>query len=200
MDLSVLPSWLVIALAIFVGILFIVVLILYSVVLPIWGIVECVNSKTLGSRAKTIWILVIIIFWTVGAVLYGIFGSSQGGLKKVSIVGLILTILLSGAFAALLPKLRSFINTQMTIAINQIDVIETPGLKAEEKNAIKQHLYSLKEETEGAWFFNPQFRATFQLIKLFGLMTKDNKLLPEEYRDWMTKFEARNLTEGQKSE
>ena len=52
-------------------------LIFYIFIFPIWMIVHCIRHPNLERNNKVIWVIVMIISWMLGSVLYANFGSKR---------------------------------------------------------------------------------------------------------------------------
>ena len=54
--------------------LLIMIFLLFSMVLPIWGIVDAVSRPegawTAIGQSKVVWIVLMVVLWTLGAALY----------------------------------------------------------------------------------------------------------------------------------
>ncbi len=71
-------AFLVLILMLFVGLIF------YGLVFPIWMLIHCANSTDLSKKAKSLWIIGIVVSWFVGASFYGFFSSKDRRLQWLS--------------------------------------------------------------------------------------------------------------------
>ena len=67
-------------------------LLFYGVVFPIWMLIHCANSGDLTKKAKSLWIIGILVSWFIGASFYGFLSSKDQRLRWLSGIFLFLFI------------------------------------------------------------------------------------------------------------
>jgi peroxiredoxin len=65
----------------------------FGLIFPIWLFVHCLRNENLGIAAKAAWCCAILFLWTLGAGLYGLFGSRQKRFYGTSAAALGLAVL-----------------------------------------------------------------------------------------------------------
>ena len=76
---------------------------------PFWAIIECAVSTKLNSTRKGLWILAMLLTWTLASFLYGLFATYSPTLRRVSRICTIIIFLTLSAFGYLLltrPELQ----------------------------------------------------------------------------------------------
>jgi hypothetical protein len=195
LGLDILGS-LLIAAIIFLGIIFLFI----ALALPIWCIVNCIGSKEITGRAKTAWVLTIVFFWSLSAIIYGSFVTQTRGLKWVSRICLGVLILALGLMLSYVPDLSTGVASNV---LRKLDSIQYVDVSTDEKMKLKSSVAVLRDEFKEYTFSINNFRKRFQLLTLIKQLTKDSRLTRAEYDDWMRMFESReylDLTELMKYE
>lgn len=59
-----------------IGLIFVVVFILFAILLPLFALIDIIRNEFTGYN-KLIWVIVVLLFPYLGAILYFIFGGSQ---------------------------------------------------------------------------------------------------------------------------
>ncbi|MDT8393739.1 MAG: PLDc N-terminal domain-containing protein [Bacteroidales bacterium] len=59
-----------------IGLFFVIVLFLFAILLPLFALIDIIRNEFTGNN-KLIWVIVVLLFPYLGAILYFIFGGSQ---------------------------------------------------------------------------------------------------------------------------
>jgi hypothetical protein len=90
------------ALAIVGFIIAFAVLMLFMVLVqPIWCIVDCAIDEQRATASKVVWIIVLLVLWSVANWFYGAFAAANGALRRLTRLAWLLIFLLLAAFFAL---------------------------------------------------------------------------------------------------
>jgi hypothetical protein len=54
----------------------------WTLIHPIWSIIDAVASDRLASESRVLWMIVIVFTWTLGSILYSYIGTKSNSLKK----------------------------------------------------------------------------------------------------------------------
>ena len=95
-----------------------IVVALVVAVHPFWAIVECAVSDKLDGARKGLWILAMLLTWTLGSFLYGIFATYSPTLRRVTRGCSLLIMLLlvgCGLLLATRPELREALRTRVEL-------------------------------------------------------------------------------------
>lgn len=98
------------------------VVVLIVSVHPFWAIVECAVSTKLEGARKGVWILAMLLTWTFGSFLYGLFATYSPALRRVTRICtflIIILVLVGGALFATNPELQQAVLEQAQTATQQ---------------------------------------------------------------------------------
>lgn len=68
---------------------------------PLWCIVDCAVDNKRGAASKAVWIIVLVLLWSVANWFYGAFAAASGALRRLTRLAWIAVLLLLVAFLAL---------------------------------------------------------------------------------------------------
>ena len=164
-----------------------------AVIYPLWVLIHCAISKVMGTTAKVIWIIIMVLFWPLGGYVYGLFGSQKKNFQWISgsifAFGLIFIIMTSYAMSWLVDSTSQTIST----GISTIKQLDNNSITQEQLIRLNNSLLILDEEIHGDWLsFDKKLKA-ISLMDYFDLITEDKKITVSEYIDWMGKFESRQM-------
>ncbi|MCM8812263.1 MAG: PLDc N-terminal domain-containing protein [Candidatus Omnitrophica bacterium] len=166
----------------------------YLIVFPIWALIHCASAREVGGRGKAFWVVLILLFWTVGGALYGFFASGKRYFKWISATALAFSVLfvivLGAAYSSMMTATPRLIRQKID-SMEQVDMME---LAAGDRERVKEDLTTLLNEFEAAaWFDVDAKQRGMRLCEYFALMVRDGKLDPAEYEKWRHLFESRRL-------
>lgn len=72
-----------------------------ALVQPIWCVVDCAIDGRRGTASKVVWIVVLILLWSVANWFYGAFAAGSGTLRWLTRLAWAFAIVLLIAFAAM---------------------------------------------------------------------------------------------------
>jgi hypothetical protein len=165
-----------------------IILLFIALALPIWCLVNCVGSKVITSRAKTAWVLAVVFFWSLSALIYGSFATQTRSLKWASRICLGVLIIALGLMLSYIPDLSTGAAANL---IRKLDSIEYVDISANEIKKLKSSMAILRDEFKEYKFSINNFRKRYQLLTIIKELTKDSRLTRAEYDDWMRMFESR---------
>jgi hypothetical protein len=167
-------------------VLMMVLVVFGMIVFPIWMIVHCATSA-LDGKAKTIWIIVLLLTWSLGAMIYGLFACPKKSAPWMSAIGIICLFLLN------IPPMISLANLSKQMFISQaakIDQFDTQELSPSQSALMKDKLGTIGEEMSFGNFQRMQ-KAT-GLAQLFYIYSLDKKITLDEYQTWTKYFDSRD--------
>lgn len=162
-----------------------------NIIHPIWALADCISSKTFTKKTKIIWGSLIVVLWSIGSAIYGLSVSKRRYFKWLSGIVLFSWVVLLGVTAFSIPYLIKEFQKEMNTSLSVIDLSD---ITEEQRTQIKNNLETLKNEMSIAWY--EDLRKKFIARDLFRLLTlylKDNKLEPAEYKDWIEKYNSRDV-------
>jgi preprotein translocase subunit SecY len=80
---------------------FAVLMLFMALVQPVWCIVDCAIDDRRGAASKVVWIIVLLLLWSVANWFYGAFAAANGALRRLTRLAWLLIIVLLVAFFAL---------------------------------------------------------------------------------------------------
>ena len=129
-------------LAILLVIVFIIGILFYGFVFPVWMIVDAAIAER-STAAKVVWIIVMILTWTLGAAAYGLF-AAKGVLKKVlALIGGLCALGFVGAMAASVTMLGPIIEQAPKEISENLRKAAHPDISEEELKALEESALTL---------------------------------------------------------
>ena len=184
----------VISLLIFLGMFF------FFLIFPAWMIIHCALAKERRVVSKVLWILVILVSWFLGSLVYGLFGARRALMRWLS-----LGILLSGVLIVLFLVHSLYQTSQMAAdrSLKRAALLATGTLTQEQVAQMKERLLALSRDLDEAKGFKAFYlaRRTYtdlMLNQIFITMMSDGQLLISEYQEWTQKFSERKQLDPQK--
>lgn len=177
-------------LAIFLGFLFLFFLLFGFLIYPIWVLVHCANSGH-STRAKTIWIIVMILCWPLGAFIYGFFASRKKVFQVFVIVYFALTAALVGTLVWLLSWLVTESQQTFKGALSTLNHMNVAQLTDAQKSKLNRDLEILLSEFNNERISYKQLKS-FRLIEAWEEISNDHLIDANEYRRWTIFFENRD--------
>jgi hypothetical protein len=151
-------------------------------------IIHCLTSPLLDGKAKTLWVILIIFTWPLGAILYGLLACEKKSIPWISAIVIICIGLLS------IPIIINMFHSVEQYAVaefTKLGQLDAEGLSSEEFARFKESVATLQTEVKSS-DTKKMVRALI-FLQLFRIYTRDNKITLEEYKAWMTKFDSRDV-------
>ena len=165
--------------------------------LPLWILIHCAIS-TLSTRAKALWIIVMLLVWPIGSWVYGFFVSKKRLFRWSAGVSFFLFLILAAGLVMGLPIVFKEGEKRGSRVMLQSERLSMSDVSQEDRGKLNTALETLQGETSarGNWLsrYKALERAT-NLYDLFDLYAEDNQLTAAEYRDWMGTYNMRNLVD-----
>lgn len=181
------------ALTILFSLIFIGAIVFVFVVFPIWMVVDCATSASRKTFSKALWIIAMLLTWTLGSVIYGLLASRKKAFQWIS--GIILVV----GFCAIFFFVRSlFYITDLasTEALKRIEAIQAGVLTQEDLAKLREGLVTIQREEQEdkgilKLFVLKKTLRNVTLTQIFLKMQEDGSLTPQEYKIWIEKFDTR---------
>ena len=187
-------AFFVICLAIFL-LLILLWLLFACLILPIWILIHCATSA-LSGKAKTLWMLFMLLIWPIGGLVYGFFVSKKRFFRWSAGVSFFLFLMLAVGLVLGMPFIFKEGQKQGASIMSKFDHLNMSDMSQEGQGKLKTALETLQREVSARenWLskFEKAERVT-NLYDLFVIYAEDNQLTNVEYRDWMEKYNTRNL-------
>lgn len=90
------------------AVMFAMLMIFMALVQPIWCLVDCAIDSRRGTAGKVVWILALVLLWSVANWFYGAFAASSRTLLGLTRLAWALAIALGVAFAVMLWQSDEF--------------------------------------------------------------------------------------------
>ena len=158
-----------------------------AVIYPIWMLFHCAMSP-LNGKMKTIWLLVILFTWSLGAILYGLIRCEKRSAPWISAIALMCIGMIS-VFP--LIKMYKAANNYAIEKLSKIDRLNTAKLSPDELTELKASLRALQSEVKSK-NLERALRAS-HFSTLFSIYANDHQITPMEYREWIEKFNSRDM-------
>jgi hypothetical protein len=159
-------------------------------VFPIWSLVHCATS-TRSNKSKTWWIIMMILTWPITGLAYGLFGSKQKALRRLSLLQIAGIVIIIIGYIYSVNLLSGLTNIEIARAISKTQTLNAEGLTKGDLEKLRNSLGALKGETQPKIFQSDKLRSASSLMQLFYILVNDNKLTLAEYKVWMDSFDAR---------
>ncbi|MFN0117360.1 MAG: PLDc N-terminal domain-containing protein [Elusimicrobiota bacterium] len=123
------------------GIVTFVVSIVMAALIPFWGIIDCAISEEETKQNKILWLLLMLLTWWIGGLIYGIFGTKTPNLKKTawgSISLFFAGLIILGSTLFFIPQLKfqflEKLKNKFQSSPKAVITINTPPLPTPTKN------------------------------------------------------------------
>lgn len=160
---------------------------------PIWTLVHCATSESRSTKSKTVWIIFMILTWPITSLVYGLFSAKRKLFQWISGIIIFGLIVLGTSFFYLMNRLGEMSSVEITKTISKIDQMDTMGITPQELSKLKKDFSVLKEEMKFSLSGLDKMHKAASLMQLFDIIDRDNKITASEYKDWMDKFESREI-------
>lgn len=160
---------------------------------PIWTLIHCAISNARSRKSKAWWIVGIFLFGPLGATVYGLFGAQRKLFKWISGLLLCAVVILFVSLFYLLNTLGNIARSEINMSLGRLSSYNVAGLDPQELEKLSKSLLVLQVEAKSSIFDFNRMSKVSSLIQLFNIMERDGKLTATEYKDWMSKFEERNI-------
>jgi len=177
-------------LAILAVLLFLAGIAFAVLIFPVWALVH-VAISTRSNKAKTLWIILMILSWPITGLVYGLFASKQKALRWLAGLQVIGIAVIIFGFVYSLNLLSSMTRMDIVKAISKTHSLSAEGLTKGDLQNLRNSLAALKAETQPKVFQSDKLRRSADLMELFSIIARDNKLTAEEYKAWMDSFNTR---------
>lgn len=181
------------AVTIFVSLVLMAAILFMFVAFPIWMIVDCAITASRKSLSKALWIVFMLLTWTLGAIVYGVFGSKKRGLQWTAAI-----IFITGVIGLYLFVRGLFYVADLASreALKKVEAIQTGVLTQANLDQLRARLVVLQQEEQSRQGAQKIFalRETLKNItitQIFLKMQEDGNLTPTEYQIWIEKFDTR---------
>jgi hypothetical protein len=181
-------------------VIYIAAVIFYGVIYPVWAIVHCLRAPLRSKKSKTIWVVSMVLTWTIGSLLYGIFASKRRLFQGFFFIFIFTVIILFAGARYTVNRVSAQLNKGIAKTIQRIDYMNTEQLTRRQLNKLKTSLSTLGEEFKNYRTISSadKVRKTTELLKGFDAMMADNRITYAEYKVWMDKFKSRNRLNKQR--
>ena len=170
----------------------------FLLIFPIWTIIHCVSSSSRGTASKIFWIILIILTWTLGSILYGLLSSQKKAFQVISIFYILIVLVLGGSSIWGSKAVVQHAKGQITSAIQEIDQIDTTEMTPQQVADFKESLILLQEDLKGDYRQLKRQYIVLIFLDYFKIITMDSKITSAEDQDWMNKFQARSMLDRRK--
>jgi len=160
---------------------------------PLWTLIHCAISKSRSTKSKTIWIILMILTWPITSFVYGLFSAKRRLFQWISAILIFALVFLVTAFFYMTIKMGELTSAQISKTISKIDQIDTAGITPQGLTKLKEGLSVLKGEMKFKLSGLEKMNKAASLMQLFDIIDRDNKITASEYKDWMDKFESREM-------
>lgn len=62
---------------------------------PFWGIIECAIAKDRGGVNKGVWLIIMLVTWSLGSLVYGLFATTSKTLRRATLLLILPTVILT---------------------------------------------------------------------------------------------------------
>lgn len=162
---------------------------------PVWMLVDCAISREIPSGHKIAWILAILLVWPIGAFLYAFIASRTRYLKMITTILLLLSVLIILFLVRFGLSSLGNLQTGIATSINQVDQLNHVSVTDAEMLELKYNLKILSDEANGKPWDRNTLNA-LQLVELFNVQAQDGVISREEFNNWMSKFQTRELIDN----
>ncbi len=162
----------------FLGILF------YFLIFPIWMIVDCAISER-KSSSKVAWIIALLLTWTLGALVYGLFASVKRAVKILSGAGFVFAIGFIVAAVMVVNWSKTITLQQIEMKVSNFQQINVTALSQTEADEFKTSVDKFRDDLKH--FSLLKSRAEVNDLEkglVLGGMLSDNMITHEEFEDW----------------
>ncbi len=184
-----------------IGLLLVALVLFFGVAHPIWMIIDAGLSER-STGAKVVWILLMLITWTFGSVLYGVFAAKQIFVKIISVVGALGMVAFVGAMFVGFELAQPFLAAAPEKIAAELSNVQHPELSEQEIDELKQNIKGLFEETPfslGAFTEDPErFQVHLLLLQRLSMFASDGTLSREEYAEWQRLYQTRSSLDPEK--
>jgi len=186
---------------ILLAIIFFVLMLFYGFAFPVWMIID-VGISERSTTAKAVWILVMLLTWTFGAVLYGVFAAKQVFVKVLSAIGALGVFAIGGAVLVAMQLASPYLKMAPEAIAAQIDQLKRPGIADGEIDGLKAKVRTLFEETPLSFSTLTEKPERFQvnafLMQKLSTVANDGELSREEFDEWVKLYEMRKVLDPEK--
>lgn len=181
------------AVTIFIAIIFLAVVLFIFLGFPMWMIVDCAIASSRKNLSKALWIVSMLLTWTLGAIIYGLFASRKKAAQWTAGVVLVVGVLGIVLFVRSLFYVADLASRE---ALKRVETIQVGVLTQEDLDQLKTRLTILARENQDGQGLGRirAFKDTLKNItitQIFLKMQEDGTLTPTEYQIWIEKFDTR---------
>jgi len=162
---------------------------------PIWLLIHCALSENRSTKSKVIWIILMLLAWPFTAIVYGLFGSKRRLFQWLSgiIIGVAIAVFIG--FSIFMAKIPQIARQEISNTIAAIDRLDTTGISESELKELKLNMMVLGDEMRMMYSRSSVEKVAkdINLMKLFYIYIKDNRISMDEYSDWVAKYKSREM-------
>ncbi len=177
-----------------VGVLSILAIILAGLVIPLLALAHCVRSQRLKPQSRNAWVIGMLITWPFGNLIYGIWVSGDGRLRKLSILGASLHLFILSMFLVAMHFTMNALANELENGAARIERTTAESLAPDAAAGLKEKLGTLVQEMRAPFYQVSRLKkkAMAPLLLIFlEIEAADGRLSPEELSRWNELFEGR---------
>ena len=161
-------------------------------IFPIWALVDCANS-TSSKGTKTLWVIVMVLFWPLGGFVYGLFGTAQKWLRGAAVLVVIFCLLFVGLLASTINRLVDALYVELNYSLNPGSSVDFSELKQHQQLELERALGILKDEAQLPWLAADRKVIARSLLEVYRAMIEDHHFSFSENAVFMKMFLLRQV-------
>jgi hypothetical protein len=158
------------------------------IVFPLWTLIDCLKHKELPTQGKILWVIALFLFCPFASIGYAFIAQEKLLLKKLAGMSVLATL---SIFTLAVVFALFFMPRQFDETLVQLEQLESTHLNKVELINLKHQIKTLQLDSQGSWAQMEKKIVSWDLLELMEFYLSDQKLSPEEYRDFSGKFENR---------
>ena len=166
-----------------------------SMVYPIWALVHCARSTSLSQTEKTVWIIVLVLSWSFGALIYGFVTKERGPFKVTTWITAVISAAIAAAMIwalsalmASLPRMNEQSAAQISFHLQKTDQSE---LTDPQKSELVVMLKAFQKDSKATSIFHLKRLTDISAMQDYlRRLIEDKRLSAKEYSDLRDYYQA----------